>query len=150
MMRDYGTNAYTKAKVTTTANQKDLIVMAYDGILRFLTQAKEHMAQGEIEPAHNALVRARDIVEELAGTLNQQDGGVVAQNLWNLYVFFVQKITEANFTKDPSHVDGILPALMDLREAWASMEIPKDDTKAQALNHRVQAPNDSHRLSIAG
>jgi flagellar protein FliS len=136
--------------VTTTTSQKELIVMAYDGILRFLNQAKVHIDAREVEGSYLALTKARAIVEELAGTLNMEAGGEIAQNLWNLYVFFIQKITEANFTKDPSLIDGVLPAVAALREAWASMDISKDDLKTQALNRRVPAAEECHRLSVAG
>lgn len=150
MTQNHGIGAYKTTQVTAGADQKTLIVMAYDGILRFLARAKEHIAAGEVEAAHNALVRSRDIVEELAGTLNMGEGGQVAVNLWNLYVFFMQKISEANLTKDAAHVDGIVPAIRELRDAWASLEIPRDDVKARAINARLPTADEAHRLSVAG
>lgn len=150
MNREYGAGAYTKAQVTTTTNQKDLIVMAYDGILKFLNRGKEHISKEEVEGAHNALIRARDILEELASTLNLDEGGEIAKNLWNLYIFFMQKVTEANLTKDPKIIDEISPSIHELREAWASLEISKDDSKTQALNLRVPSPEAPRRLSVAG
>ena len=145
-----GAQAYTQTQVSTTTSQKELIVMAYDGVLRFLNQAKEHIARGEIEAKYNALTRARDIVEELAGTLNMEAGGQIAGNLWNLYVFFMQKMGEANITGDASHIDSILPAIQELRDAWAQMEIPDDDSQAKALDRRVPAADQAHRVSITG
>lgn len=145
-----GVHAYTQTQVTTATNQKQLIVMAYDGILQFLNRAKESMARKEVEATHIALTKARALVEELASTLNMDAGGEIARNLWNLYLFFMQKITEANLTKDPSHIDGIVPAIAELRDAWASLEIAKDDVKTQAINRRVPAAEETHRLSVAG
>lgn len=145
-----GAQAYSQTQVATTTSQKQLIVMAYDGILKFLNRAKEHLARQEIEAAHNDLVRSRAIVEELAGTLNMDDGGIIARNLWNLYVFFMRKITEANLTKDASHVDAILPSLKDLRDGWAEMEVPSDDTQVRTLDRRVVPADVHHRLSITG
>jgi flagellar protein FliS len=150
MTHDHGIGAYARTQVTTSTNQRELIVFAYDGILRFLNQAKAHMVAREIEATHNDLVKARAIVEELAGTLNMEAGGEVARNLWSLYLVFMQKITEANFTKDVKHIDSIVPALTELREAWASLEMPKDDPKIQALNRRVPPPENAHRLSVSG
>jgi flagellar protein FliS len=145
-----GVQAYTQTQVATTTSQKQLIVMAYDGILRFLNRAKEHMARTEIEAAEKDLVRARAVVEELAGTLNMDEGGVISRNLWNLYVFFMRKITEANLTKDPGHVDEILPSIKDLRDAWAEMTVPQDDVQVQSLNRRVAPADVHHRVSITG
>ena len=148
----YGPNvqAYTQTQISTTSSQKQLIVMAYDGIIRFLHRAKDQMAEREIEATHNSLVRARAVVEELASTLNMEEGGQIAENLWNLYIFFMQKISEANLRKDPSPIDDILPPLKELREAWVGLEIADADTKTQALNLRVPTAEESHRVSITG
>lgn len=145
-----GVQAYTQTQVATTTNQKQLIVMAYDAVMRFLNRAKDSMARKEIEAAHNDLVRSRAILEELAGTLNMDEGGIIARNLWNLYIFFMQKITEANLTKDPSHVDAILPSIKELRDGWAEMQIAEDDTRAQALNRNVAPADVHHRMCVTG
>jgi flagellar protein FliS len=146
-----GVQAYTQTQVATTTNQQELIVMAYDGIIGFLTRAKAHMIAREIEPAHNTLVKARAVVEELASTLDMDKGGQIAQNLWNLYIFFWQKISEALLTKDPGIVDAILPSIQELRSAWAELEIPQDDAEARARNRCVpQATESHHRVSITG
>lgn len=150
MIRNQGIGAYKTTQVTAGADQKTLIVMAYDGVLRFLSRARTHIEAREVEAAHDDLVRSRDIVEELASTLNLEAGGQIARNLWNLYVFFVQKITEANLTKDASIIDGVLPAIRELRDAWASLEIAREDAKIQALNQRVPTVAEAHRVSVAG
>ena len=53
-------------------------------------------------------------------------------------------------TNDPTHVDDILPAIKDLRDAWAEMKIADDDAQAQNLNRRVPAPSDAQRVSVMG
>lgn len=145
-----GAQAYTQTQVATTTSQKQLIVMAYDGILRFLNRAVESMGRKEVEAAEKDLVRARAVVEELAGTLNVREGGVIAQNLWNLYIFFMQKITEANLTKDPAHVEAILHPLKELRDGWAQMEVPAGDAQTRLLDRRVAPADVHHRMSITG
>ena len=148
----YGTGAaaYTRTQVATTTSQKELIVMAYDGVLRFLNQAVEHMRNREVEQKHLKLTKARAVIQELASTLNMEEGGEIARNLWNLYVFFMQKITEANLTNDPSHIEGILPAIQTLRDAWAEMEVPEDDAQARALDRRVPLTEEGARLNVTG
>jgi flagellar protein FliS len=144
-----GVNAYTKTQVSTTTSQKELIVMAYDGILRFLRQAREHIENKELEQKYNMLCKARAVIEELATTLNRDKGGIIAANLWNLYMFFLQKITEANFTNNLQCIDDIVPALQELRDGWAQMEVPKDDAEAQALDRRTARDSASH-VSVRG
>lgn len=145
-----GAQAYTRTQVSTTTNQQQLIVMAYDGILNFLNRSKVHMDAREIEPAHTCLAKARALVEELASTLDRDKGGKIAENLWNLYIFFWQKISETVLTKDPATLDEILPSIQELRSAWAELKIAEDDSEARALNRRVPEPADSHRVSITG
>jgi flagellar protein FliS len=144
-----GANAYAKTQVTTTTNQQELIVMAYDGILRFLKIAKEHMVKEEFEQKHVFLCKARAVIEELSATLNREKGGQIADNLWNLYMFFLKKITEANFSNQPEHLDDILPSIQDLRDGWAEMEIPEEDHAAQALN-KTAASRESSHLTFSG
>jgi flagellar protein FliS len=144
-----GISAYTKTQVSTTTSQKELIVMAYDGILRFLRQARGHIETNEFEQKHIMLCKARAVIEELAATLNREQGGQIATNLWNLYMFFLQKITEANFSNKVVHIDAILPPIQELRDGWAQMEVPKEDAKAQALDRRASMNETSH-LSITG
>lgn len=141
--------AYAKTAVSTTTSQKELIVMAYDGIIRFLRQGREHALNKEYEQKHINLTKARAIIEELTSTLNMEKGGQIAQNLWNLYIYSMEKITSANMTNNVQHIDDILPAIEELREGWAKMEIPKDDAEIQALNRRAAYSPSSH-LSFTG
>ncbi len=145
-----GVQVYAQTQVSTTPSQQQLIVMAYDGILRFLDKGLKHLEAREFEAKHEALTRARDIIRELACTLNMEEGGEIARNLWNLYCFFMRKISETNLTNDPSHVTGIVPSIQELRSAWAELEIPEDDARAQAINRRVPAPQETGRLSVTG
>lgn len=149
MTHGRGVHAYAQTQVTTT-NQQQLIVMAYDGVLRFLGEAKDHMATKEVEAKYLALFKARAILEELAATLNTEKGGEIARNLWNLYMFFMRKIGEANLVNDPTLIDGILPSIRELRDAWVQMQIPEGDAQAQAQNRRVPSPEIAHRVSITG
>ena len=144
-----GADAYAKTSVSTTTNQKDLIVMAYDGILKFLRLGREHALAKEYEKKHINYCKARAILEELASTLNMDKGGTIAKNLWNIYVFCMERISTANITNDVKYIDEILPVIEDFRNTWAELEIPKDDAEIQALNKR-SATNTSGHWSIRG
>lgn len=141
--------AYAKTAVSTTTSQKELIVMAYDGVIRFLRNGREHALNSEFEQKYINLTKARAIIEELASTLNMEKGGEIAQNLWNVYLYCIEKITAANITNNVSHIDDIIPAIEELREGWVKMEIPKDDAEIQALNRRAAYSPSSH-LSFTG
>lgn len=103
-----------------TASQKQLILMLYDGAIRFLHLAKEGMAKEDLELAHNALIRSQAIILELLAGLNQ-DSGEITEGLTALYEYFYQRLVEANRNKDPEIVDEVLPFLQDLRGVWAQI-----------------------------
>jgi flagellar secretion chaperone FliS len=108
---------YRKATVETASPGK-LVVMLYDGAIRFLTQAKEHLLAGQAKEAHFALVRAEDIISELMSSLDVDKGGEIASNLLALYEFMFMRLVDANVRKDPAPVDEVLEFLVTLRESW--------------------------------
>jgi len=67
-------NRYMEVQVQT-APPENLVLMLYDGAMRFATQAKADLAAGNREAAHNNLTRAQDIMGQLMGSLNMEIGG---------------------------------------------------------------------------
>ena len=56
--------AYSKTDVNTS-DQLTLIIMLYEGLLRFLKKAMIKIEENDVEAAHNYFVRSKDIVNEL-------------------------------------------------------------------------------------
>lgn len=109
--------AYQSAQVQTS-NQKQLIVMLYDGMDRFLTKAVKAIKEGEIESAHTYLHRTGQILLELLSTLREDKGGEIAANLKRIYVFCYEQVVIANLKKDSRMVLEVQQVLGNLREAW--------------------------------
>lgn len=109
--------AYYKTNVQTS-DQLALIIMMYDGAIRFLKKAIVKISEHNVEEAHINLVKSKDIVVELMSTLKMDQGGDIAQNLRNLYVYTIKKITEANLKKDPVLVQEAITVLDNLRQGW--------------------------------
>ena len=107
-------NAYRKASVNTL-DQNKLIVMLYDGAIKQAGFAVEHIKKNEIEKAHNALVKAKNIVSELMSSLNMEKGGEVAKNLKSLYAFMFSQLIEANMNKESKPVVTVIGLLKELR-----------------------------------
>lgn len=102
-----------------TANQGKLIVMMYDGAIKFLNIALENITDVKnYEQVNNSIIRAQDIITELLLSLNLTDGGEVAKNLFNLYMYFKKKLLEANIHKNAVAVKEVIVHLKDMREAW--------------------------------
>ena len=110
-------NAYRKASVNTL-DQNKLIIMLYDGAIKQSGFALEHIKKNDIEKAHNALVKAKNIVAELMSSLNMEKGGEVAKNLKSLYAFMFSQLIEANMNKESKPIVTVIGLLKELREAW--------------------------------
>lgn len=108
---------YQEAQLET-ASQGKLLLMLYDGAIRFLTQAHAAMAESRWQEAHNFLLKAEDIVTELMASL-KLDAGDVAVNLFRLYEYFNWRLIQANVKRDAGMVLEVQTRLRELREAWA-------------------------------
>jgi flagellar protein FliS len=109
--------AYQSAQVQTS-NQKQLIIMLYDGMDRFLTKAVKAIKEGDIESAHTYLHRTGQILLELLSTLREDKGGEIAANLKRIYVFCYEQVVIANLKKDSRMILEVQQVLNNLRGAW--------------------------------
>ncbi|MFN7954402.1 MAG: flagellar export chaperone FliS [bacterium] len=112
--------AYRKTMVTT-AEPVELVRLLVDSALRFTSQAQESIRAGRVKEKCEDLSRAGQIVTELMSCLDFRRGGEIALTLESLYIFILQKLTDANVTNDASHLDGVVKVLADLSGAWASI-----------------------------
>src|SRR5258706_8647487 len=110
---------------TKTAPPGQLVLMLYEGAVRFLERA---LAGFEIDdPAEcneaisNNIIRAQDIIFELNVTLNMNEGGKLAITLRSLYEYMDRRLMEGNLKKDQAAVKEVLDRVVMLREAWAQM-----------------------------
>jgi flagellar protein FliS len=102
---------------TETASPAELVVMMYNGALKFLAVARQKMEAGELEEAHNSQVRGPEIILELMISV---DVGVapVARNLFDLYEFMHRHLVQANVSKDPKMVGDVVDLLRELLGSW--------------------------------
>lgn len=114
--------AYRQTQVST-ASQGELLLMLFDGAIRFARQGQEHMGNGEIEQANLKLIRAQDIVNELIISLNLEVGEI-AQSLQQLYSYIYDLLVQANIKKEPDKVDEAITLLTDLRDTWEQVVHP--------------------------
>ena len=126
MAQGYGqyTKVYQKAAVSTL-DQKKMIVLLYDGAIKFLSIAANKMNAGDAYEAHTNLIRGKSIVAELLASLDLNAGGEIALNLQRLYAYMFNTLIDANLQRDVSRVKEVIELLKQLREAWKVVEAPK-------------------------
>ncbi|GMV38132.1 MAG: hypothetical protein AMXMBFR61_26400 [Fimbriimonadales bacterium] len=110
--------AYRKTAVET-ASPLDLILMLYDGALRFLERGRAAMERRDLDQQNESLTRAQAILTELTVCLDMEQGGEVAANLLGLYGYMSNRLVEANVNDDPNAVQEVARLLGELRESWA-------------------------------
>ncbi len=110
-----------------TATQGKLIVMLYDGAIKFVNLALESMQDGKskYDSISNYIIRAQDIVTELMVSLDFEKGGEIAKSLFSLYMFINRQLLEANIKKESHPLDAVKKLLIELRSAWVEVSEKK-------------------------
>jgi flagellar protein FliS len=110
---------------TQTASPGQLVLMLFDGAIRFLDRA---LGGFELEdPAefnstvNNNVIRAQDIIRELDHSLNLAAGGEFAQTMRRLYRYFDEQLGQSNLRKEPDGIRLVIRLLTTLRDAWFEM-----------------------------
>ncbi len=118
-------NPYLQYKKTQidTADQGKLVVLLYDGAIKFLNKAveimgKEKMTGADIEIVHVNIIKTQDILSELIGSLNMEIGDI-SKRLFSIYMYLNNRLIEGNIKKTKEPVMEVLKHLQELREAWA-------------------------------
>lgn len=111
-------NPYLKYQqnAVESASPGELVIMLYDGLVRFLKIAANSLESKDIAGANNALVRSQDIVSYLNETLDKNYE--ISKNLSSLYDFMLRRLVDANINKDAGMVMEVLELVDELRGTW--------------------------------
>lgn len=108
--------AYQQSMVGTVSPEQ-LVLMLYNGSLRFLKQAQKGMKQHNIEQTHINLIKAQNIISELMMNLDMSQGQIAA-NLHALYDYMHRRLLDANIKKDMAPLEEVAGMLTELRDTW--------------------------------
>ena len=115
-----GLDVYKEAAVTTQ-NKGRLIVMLYDGAIKFLRQAIQNIDAEDYAAKGRNIQKAQDIILELNTVLDMETGGEVAKNLRSLYNFMSRHLTQANIKCDTQMLREVLSILEELNQGWRAI-----------------------------
>lgn len=104
-----------------SASSGDLLMMLYDGLVKFLKIAIDSMEKKNLSGANDALIRSQDILNYLDETLDERFD--ISKNLSLLYDFMKNHLVEANIKKDPQKVKDVLDIILDMRNTWRQASI---------------------------
>ena len=101
-----------------TANNKKLLLMLYQGCIKFLRIAKKSIKEEDMENANEYLKKSQAIIDELRYTLDMDKGGEISNNLYKLYNFMYSELISANIKKEIEPIENVENLMMDLLETW--------------------------------
>lgn len=140
------TNPYAntyKTQQIQTASKEQILVMLYEGAIRFLNLAKAGHEEGNIEKFHNNLMKTQRIIMEFMSTLDVDMGGEMAKNLFKLYEYLHYRLIQANLKKDVTMIDEVLVHLRELKSTWEEAITMAKKSKTQDMSD----PNEDHVYS---
>jgi flagellar protein FliS len=131
MSLNRGIESYRRTEVESRS-PLELVVLLYDGALRFTQEARDAMARRDIPARSAAVSRALAIVGELQATLDFDRGGPLATSLDELYAFVTARLMDASLRQDVGPLDEAIRVLTTLREGWMAAASPASTGVADA------------------
>jgi flagellar protein FliS len=129
-------NQYQNTQVNTSSPGQ-ILIMLFDGAIRFVCQAQDAMAAGATKVKAEKISKAIAIISELANTLDHDIGGEIAEKLDALYNYMIRELIHANLQGSRQSLDVVGNLLAELKETWV---------QAIALHHNktdaVAGPGD--------
>lgn len=123
-------NAYTQYKENSifTASPEELTLMLYNGLVKYIMLAQKGIEEGNIQKAHDSIIRAEEIIIEFQSTLDQKYE--VAKSLGLMYDYMLRRLMTANVKKSIEILEEVLGFAKELRDTWAqAMKIAKRPQK---------------------
>ncbi|MEW6304177.1 MAG: flagellar export chaperone FliS [Verrucomicrobiota bacterium] len=110
---------------TQTAPPGQLVLMLYEGAIRFLERALDGFRHEDPaafnETISNNILRAQAILHELNVSLNMEAGGEFSATMRRLYDYLDRRLLDSNLRKDDAGIRETINRLTALRDAWSAM-----------------------------
>ena len=118
----YGRNKYRQTQATT-ATPGELVVMLYDGIVRFLGEAITALETDDVKTVGLRTTRAIDIINYLQGTLREDVAPELVAALDRVYCSWAAILVHANADRDADAMRAVCAQAKDLRQAWETARL---------------------------
>ena len=130
----------------STASPSRLVVMLYDGAIRFLQQSVQDIQKKDLEGKRKSVDRALAIMQQLRGSLNKEEGAHIAKDLERLYDYIMTRISEGSRKLDTRPLDEAVRLLRTLSQAWE--RVAEEELRKSAS--ATPAAPEGGRLQIHG
>ncbi len=131
-----GINAYARVGVETgvlSASPHQLTLMLFEGARLAIAEARLHMQRNETAAKGETISKAIMIVDHgLKASLDVEAGGEMAEKLYALYEYMVNRLLIANLRNEPKALEEVDRLLAELHGAWEAIGKPKIPAAAAA------------------
>jgi flagellar secretion chaperone FliS len=110
-------NDYLRTQIST-ASKEQLLLMFYDGAIRFTGRARMAIERGDIQDRNYCIKKANAVIAELDATLNHSIGGKIAEDLDSLYNYMLNELNMATIHNSTEPLIKVEEMLSGLRETW--------------------------------
>jgi len=124
--------AYTKSDHQTVAESNDpmaIVALLFDELIRAMQDfvVQSHKDNGKKEVRSRQFSRSLTIIYALQSSLNFEEGGDIANNLFRVYEYARQQLLQDWKNKATDGTEKAIAALDDIREAWhqISRQVPQ-------------------------
>lgn len=126
MLPNQGYAAYANNKIKT-ASPAELVLMLYEGAIKFCNIAIVAIEDKNIMKAHENIMKVERIIQEFQISLDYRYA--TANDFNKVYVYLLQRLTEANVKKDKEILEEVLKHLRTMRDTWKEvMRLTKNGT----------------------
>jgi flagellar protein FliS len=126
-----GLGRYQDMKVQT-ASPAQIMIMLYDGAIRFSLQAKKKIEDRDFEGKGIFISKTQAIIDELMNSLDFSIAPDLCSNLQQLYIYINERLTHANIQLDPEAMEEVIQLLNTLRDGWKQALATEQDPTQRA------------------
>lgn len=147
----YGKNAhatYQNVQITTTDRGR-LLLMMYEGAIKFLKQSKAGLEEKDIAKFCRFLSKGQAIIAELMNTLDFEKGGAIARDLDRLYDFMLFYLSEANLYRDAERVTKVITLVEIIYSAYREIIEGNKDKPLSAADESARVGEALKRVQIS-
>ena len=128
----YGQSSFQRYRAVKiqTASPAQIMIMLYDGAIRFALIARKKIDEKDYAAKGTYLGKVQAILSELMSSLDFSVAPELCERLEQLYLYMMERLTKANLDLDTQPVDEVVELLKTLRDGWneALVSLPNDPT----------------------
>lgn len=126
---------YTRIQTTS---KTQLLIMLYEGAIKFSTMAINDIAAGDIPSKRTYITKTINILNELNHALDHDMGGDIAEGLESLYLYMINRLVEANLKSDPQMIKEVIELLRNMKDTWEQAIV---SLKSEPAKEASQVPH---------